>query len=645
VSDPNLPSLPRTHPPAPLIPLPNQPNRFAKSYLARDVCKLGPTIGLLEDIACACGEKRSDCGTEAVKLQRYEATVFGGKKTEIVTKDADIVMTPDNNINAQVFSVPLLNFVLSPELEEEADISGSAADTVPLRALTETCATRQPSEVYYAASDTETPAGQLLGNGFLLKFNTETVQTVMYVCLQRDPTIVECSDKYPVLDFVSADDSGTPSAPLGLTVESPGDGRYCANLTITGNGEYFPIRRTAEVELTYMATATGAPTPRPTKVPTLAPTVHPCESGMHYCWKSTHLDELGASCKKTGGSAENTYTCECPIGFTDVTGSKLFTKTVPQECAKNTLAPTVAPTVAPNVAPTVAPTIDTPADDTPAEPVSTPFPTFAPTKAPKTPEMPVFAASDFAAFLLKLPVDLSSVIVTLRPTVAPTSYPTVEGYAMVAQEKEVTVVSTDISFPLSSEEAANPVMQASLAEGMAASLGFEPEAVAVTHVDGTSVAERRRALGGSRRLNTGADITFGIESVSGDSDQLTKLEDNIKAAATGGAIVANIQKAASDNGVLVATLQNMDRTLPEPVPQRSMKTKTVFEPVRSNTDAPTSAPEDTDAVSTSSSSLGAIIGGVVGGVALTALIGMFLVRGSGGGKEDPAMTPQTQAGV
>jgi len=145
--------------------------KFAKSYLARDVCKMAPTIALLEDVACACGEKRDDCKSDSVKLQRYEAPVFGGKETVIATKDADMKLDFDDTVQAKVFSVPMLNFIKSDGVPtKNPTVAASADELRVLSAAVDVCASgKQASEVYYSDSDTGTPAGQLLGNGVLVR--------------------------------------------------------------------------------------------------------------------------------------------------------------------------------------------------------------------------------------------------------------------------------------------------------------------------------------------------------------------------------------------------------------------------------------------------------------------------------------------
>jgi len=190
-------------------------------------------------------------------------------------------------------------------------------------------------------------------------------------------------------------------------------------------------------------------------------------------------------------------------------------------------------------------------------------PTKAPTMAATNPPLPEYVESDFAYIFDAEVVDLSTVDVSLSPTDAPTPPPTAEGYTAVDVQVEVAVVSTDLSFPLTVEEASNPVMQASLAAGMASSIGLDADAVSVTHVNGVAVSNRR--LGGARQLNEEAAITFEIESASSEPEQVAALITSVTTAATQGSVVANVQAAAAANGVLVAGLKEMPRELDAPV--------------------------------------------------------------------------------
>jgi len=242
-----------------------------------------------------------------------------------------------------------------------------------------------------------------------------------------------------------------------------------------------------------------------------------------------------------------------------------------------TADPTAEPTKAPT-APTGAPTDGAmPTDEPTSAPTDGAMPTDEPTKAPTmaatNPPLPEYVESDFAYIFDAEVVDLSTVDVSLSPTDAPTPPPTAEGYTAVDVQVEVAVVSTDLSFPLTVEEASNPVMQASLAAGMASSIGLDADAVSVTHVNGVAVSNRR--LGGARQLNEEAAITFEIESASSEPEQVAALITSVTTAATQGSVVANVQAAAAANGVLVAGLKEMPRELDAPVIEESTKTVTV----------------------------------------------------------------------
>jgi hypothetical protein len=150
---------------------------------------------------------------------------------------------------------------------------------------------------------------------------------------------------------------------------------------------------------------------------------------------------------------------------------------------------------------------------------------------------------------------------------------------MTAEEVVVAVLSMSLQFPLSIEEARDPVMKQSLGSGFAASLGLEPEKVKVEQIGGMAV----------RRLANGVDIVFEVESASTQPAQVQMLETDMIAAATEGSLVANIQKIASENGVLTPALFSMPRVLDAPAVFEGTKTKLVYKPQRV-TVAPTAAP-------------------------------------------------------
>jgi DNA-binding beta-propeller fold protein YncE len=243
-------------------------------------------------------------------------------------------------------------------------------------------------------------------------------------------------------------------------------------------------------------------------------------------------------------------------------------------CTASTAAPTAAPTDAPTDVPTAAPTAaptDAPTDaltDAPTD-VPTAAPTATPTDAPT--DTLTDATTD-------VPTAAPTAVPTDAPTDAPTAYPTLKGYFTVVVEKEVTIVATTLSFPLTAAEAANPAMQASLAEGMAASLGLETDAVSITHINGVAVPRRRLEGHAARKLAV-AEITFAIQSPTSESRLVDELKSVVADVATSGLLVKNIQKKAAANGMLVAALQSMESALPTPVVEASREIVTVTESI------------------------------------------------------------------
>lgn len=207
-------------------------------------------------------------------------------------------------------------------------------------------------------------------------------------------------------------------------------------------------------------------------------------------------------------------------------------------------------------------------------------PTQAPTSAP-TPA-PTYRPTRIAA---ELPAKVFVAgAVTLSPTQAPTAFPTPvpeagKVYKTTVKKVVRPVVVVPISLPLSTEEAQDPVMQKSLTDGMADSLGVDKNSVKIDTIDGVPVA--------SRRLADDIEITFKVEAK--EATDATKLASTIEAAATSGHIVANIQEQAAQNGVLTPAMKDMPRALPPPVTKQETITVevTVIEVI---TPAPTTAP-------------------------------------------------------
>jgi len=219
--------------------------------------------------------------------------------------------------------------------------------------------------------------------------------------------------------------------------------------------------------------------------------------------------------------------------------------------APTTSAPTPAPTNATTSAPTGAPTLAA---------GTTGAPTVSPTPAPTKRQRPTFDADAFKLTSFKVVASIASV--TLAPTTAPTPSPTFAGFIVEEVSKEVQTVSSEVSFPLSEAEAKNPVMQLALTTGVAVSLGLDPEAT-VKIGDKTVRLVEIAKIGGKavrRRLQSSTAIDFSIVAPDATDDAGgASLAADLKAAASEGSMVANIQKAASDAGVLVAALRNMPR--------------------------------------------------------------------------------------
>jgi cellulose synthase/poly-beta-1,6-N-acetylglucosamine synthase-like glycosyltransferase len=232
-----------------------------------------------------------------------------------------------------------------------------------------------------------------------------------------------------------------------------------------------------------------------------------------------------------------------------------------------TAAPTPMPTTAPTSAPTVAPTPNTTSLPTPptTAPSKSPskFPTFSPTKMATNPTKPAFVGTAFELSSFTVKTDMEDGIIgskTIAPTDEPTVHPTHEGYMSSTEEQTVAVVRVEFTMAVTPREAIDPVMTSALTLGLASALGLNQDQVGLTHVDGVVVNVRRRQLQyTSRQLAASARTRFEIESASDDVTVVDQLRTDVKTAASEGAIVANIQKAASDRGVLTAALNAMKR--------------------------------------------------------------------------------------
>jgi len=228
---------------------------------------------------------------------------------------------------------------------------------------------------------------------------------------------------------------------------------------------------------------------------------------------------------------------------------------------------------------------------TPSPPTPRPIPTLAPTPKPTNPPKPKFNKDDTQWDVSTYTVVSSLVNVTASPTLSPTTPPTPAGYTIVKQKKTFQVAETSLKFPLSVDEASNPVMQEALTTGMANSLGLNPENVKIISINGEPLARSRRRL-------TDVDIKFQITSDDSDASAVQQLKADLETAATEGSIVANIQKAANEKGVLTTKLQSMKRELDKPVVETKsvqkevdvIVLKSLATPTATDTATPTAAP-------------------------------------------------------
>ena len=118
-----------------------------------------------------------------------------------------------------------------------------------------------------------------------------------------------------------------------------------------------------------------------------------------------------------------------------------------------------------------------------------------------------------------------------------------------------------ISFAMTAAEARHPVMMDALCTGVAMSLGMPKRNVNILTINGEQLgaSERRRHLS-----NSSASVEFRTMSESDDAGAVAQLRSDLKAVATEGSLVANVQKAASEKGVLIVSLRDMVRSLPKP---------------------------------------------------------------------------------
>jgi len=202
-------------------------------------------------------------------------------------------------------------------------------------------------------------------------------------------------------------------------------------------------------------------------------------------------------------------------------------------------------------------------------------------------KMPAFDAAAFAEELLALKTVDSTAGVTLVPTKAPTPAPVPEGMYAKTEVVEQAALEAKMTFPFKGDEVKNsPAVQGALKDGMAAAVGVEAGNVQIAAVDGKKLDE-------GRRLADGAEITFII--IADNAADLEALSTDLVAAAAGGSIVANIQKAAAANGVLTPALKSMEPKVTIEKPTTTTVKVTVVTIVTGEappTKAPTKKPDD-----------------------------------------------------
>merc|ERR1711865_1111017 len=185
------------------------------------------------------------------------------------------------------------------------------------------------------------------------------------------------------------------------------------------------------------------------------------------------------------------------------------------------------------------------------------LPTFAPTPKPTNPKKPTFEKAKHDKAKQKFKVVTKIADKTRPPTMAPTKAPTHKGYKIVKRKQKRKAAKATLAFPITAAEAKNPVMQEALTTGVANSLGKDPADVKITSIDGVAITRRRRL--------TDVKIEFEVVSNSDDADAADQLKTDLETAATEGSIVANVQEAANEKGVLVQALQDMEPKMAKPM--------------------------------------------------------------------------------
>jgi hypothetical protein len=182
------------------------------------------------------------------------------------------------------------------------------------------------------------------------------------------------------------------------------------------------------------------------------------------------------------------------------------------------------------------------------------------------PVKPVYDASQFD--IAQMTVRTESIVgtATLAPTKAPTAAPSPDGCVMVEQEEEVAITNAPMSFPLSEEEAFDPVVQQALVQGFSTSIGVDPTDMSIASVGAIVLLRRLQHAGDAPAGDAPApsvEIIFQIKSPR-DVSTVAAIKDIITTAAIEGSIVANIQQAASNAGVLTPAMSIMAREQPAP---------------------------------------------------------------------------------
>jgi hypothetical protein len=222
-------------------------------------------------------------------------------------------------------------------------------------------------------------------------------------------------------------------------------------------------------------------------------------------------------------------------------------------------------------------------------------------------------------------VDTAAVLkATATPTTAPAPVPAPQGYRMEVQKKTKTVVTAEMNFPLTQEEANNGRVQEALVAGTSDATGVPTSKIRISKVGGieqprerVSVRERERER--ERQLaDVSTPIEFEFQSASSNPEQVDKLKRIVKVAAKEGAIVTQVKKQAAQKGVLTEALKKM---IPELIVELATESIVVDVPVPVRITPSSSNDERNAGVEDKKSDNTAVIGGAAGG----AIGGLVLV--------------------